>query len=118
MFDIRDLRLKKGISQIELAKNIGVTTRTIQHWEKGTKNITIDKLERINSFFGLNMNIYNQNEQRKNLLLVNEEKSEYKIKNESQIKKLEKKLKLQEDQITNYKKLVASLQKQTEKKIK
>lgn len=115
MFDIRDLRLKKGISQIELSKNIGVTTRTIQHWEKGTKNITIDKLERINSFFGLNMNIYNQNDDKKDLLSVNEEKSDYNLHNAEKIQILEQKIKHQEKEITNYKKQIATLQKTVKK---
>ncbi len=111
MFDIKALRIKKGISQTELANKIGVTLRTIQHWEKGSKNITIDKLERINNFFGLKMNLYIPNEQINNLLLVEEDNSDYKVENDSKIKELEDKVKYQEKQLKKYKDQIDSLKK-------
>lgn len=111
MFNIKALRIKKGISQTELATQIGVTLRTIQHWEKGSKNITIDKLERINNYFGLKMNLYSENEESSNLLLVNEEKSEYKSANDIKIKKLEDKIKYQEEQLKFYKEQIDILKK-------
>ena len=109
MFNIKALRIKKGISQTELGKQIGVTIRTIQHWEKGTKNITIDKLDRINNYFGLNMNLYSENENNSNLLLVKEENSEYKAKKEIKIIELEEKIKYQEEQLKFYKEQIEFL---------
>jgi transcriptional regulator with XRE-family HTH domain len=59
MINIKELRLIKKVGQTELANYIGVSVRTIQHSEKGTNNnITVDKLDRINSFFGLEANFY------------------------------------------------------------
>jgi transcriptional regulator with XRE-family HTH domain len=115
MFNIKELRQKKGISQTELANQIGVTIRTIQHWEKGSKNITIDKLDRINSYFELNMNIYNQNEENSKLFLVEEKKSIYKTTNETKIKKLEDKIKLQDEQLEFYKNQIKNLKKSNPK---
>ncbi len=111
MFNIKALRIKKGISQTELANQLSVTLRTIQHWEKGSKNITVDKLERINDFFGLKMNLYTLNEENSNLLLVEEESSEYNTQKDSKIKELEDKLKYQEKELLKYKKQIDSLKK-------
>lgn len=115
MFNIKELRIKKGISQTELANQIGVTIRTIQHWEKGSKNITIDKLDRINSYFGLKMNIYSQNEENSELLIVEDKKSIYRTTNEEKIKQLEQKIKLQDEQLANYKNQIDNLKNQVQK---
>jgi transcriptional regulator with XRE-family HTH domain len=103
MFDIKALRLKKGISQTILAENIGVTLRTIQHWEKGSKNITVDKLERIINFFEIKSNLYYSDNNESDLRIVNESESEYNSKNEIKIKDLENKIKHQELELKFYK---------------
>lgn len=111
MLNIKELRIKKGISQTELANQIGVTIRTIQHWEKGTKNITIDKLEKINSIFNLNMNIYSLPEKNDDIKIVNDEKSEYLTSNSKKIKELEEKMINKDKQLQNYKEQLAFIKK-------
>ena len=39
MFSIKELRMKKGISQSDLAKVLGLHLRTIQNYEAGTTDI-------------------------------------------------------------------------------
>ena len=34
---IREARIAAGLTQAELAKAVGVTTRTVQNWEAGTR---------------------------------------------------------------------------------
>lgn len=43
------------MTQTELADAIGVSLRTIQHWEKGTKTPRADKLSVLARFFGVTM---------------------------------------------------------------
>ena len=47
MLNIKHLRQQRNLTQTELADLIGVSLRTIQNWEAGKKNITVDKLERL-----------------------------------------------------------------------
>lgn len=50
---IKDIRKFKGITQSELAKNIGVNLRTIQKYESGEITPSIDRLNEISSFLGV-----------------------------------------------------------------
>lgn len=53
MHTIKQLRRKKNISQTDLAKEIGVSLRTLQLYEKKNANIPIKNLGKIASFFGM-----------------------------------------------------------------
>lgn len=53
MYIIKQLRRKKNISQSELGKDIGVSLRTIQLYERKDANIPIKNLTKIAEFFGL-----------------------------------------------------------------
>lgn len=53
MYTIKQLRRKKNISQTELGKQIGVSLRTIQLYERKDANIPIKNLTKIAEFFGL-----------------------------------------------------------------
>lgn len=44
---IARIRTSKGLTQLELAKKIGITTRAIQHYENGTRIPKIDTLTQI-----------------------------------------------------------------------
>ncbi len=101
MFNIKELRIKKGVTQTELANYVGVSLRSIQHWEKGTKNITIFRLEKINTFFGLNMNLNAYEDFEPETLLVAETNPEYIInkKNLEKIEVLEDTIKEKDEQL-------------------
>jgi len=55
MFILKQLRRKKNISQTDLAKEIGVSLRTIQLYEKREANIPIKNLTKIAAFFDLSI---------------------------------------------------------------
>ncbi|MEP3570166.1 MAG: helix-turn-helix transcriptional regulator, partial [Flavobacteriaceae bacterium] len=55
MYAIKHLRRKKNLSQSDLAKEIGVSLRTIQLYEKKDANIPIKNLTKIASFFDLSI---------------------------------------------------------------
>ena len=53
MNNVRQLRLKKGIQQKELAIEIGVTNATVSDWEHGRKNPSGERLRKLSEFFGV-----------------------------------------------------------------
>lgn len=55
MFSIRlkELREKKGISQRELAKDLGVSQGTVGNWESATREPNFETVKRIAEYFGV-----------------------------------------------------------------
>lgn len=51
MIIIKELRKQRKVSQQNLADEIGVSLRTIQHYEKGDIDIPMKKLQKIARFF-------------------------------------------------------------------
>lgn len=64
--NIKQLRLARNLSQVDLAKALGVTKQSISNWENNNIQPSIDMLIRISDFFsvstdyvlGLNMRQY------------------------------------------------------------
>lgn len=52
MLDIRSFREKAGMTQTELAVNLGVTQAAIAMWETGERKPNIIMLKRIANIFG------------------------------------------------------------------
>ena len=48
---IADLRIRSGLSQIELAKEFGVSKATIGNWEKDSSRIDFNSAQKISKFF-------------------------------------------------------------------
>ena len=38
--EVREIRKKLGLTQLALAEIVGVSRRTVEHWEAGTRNIS------------------------------------------------------------------------------
>ena len=57
MNNVRELRLRKGIQQKELALEIGVSNATVSDWEHGRKNPSGERLERLAEFFGVSESV-------------------------------------------------------------
>jgi len=53
MNNVRNLRMKKGIQQKELAIEIGVAPATVSDWEHGRKNPSGERLRKLSDFFGV-----------------------------------------------------------------
>lgn len=51
--ELRNTYCGRGISQEDLAKEIGTTTNTISRWETATYKPSIQDIERIARFFGV-----------------------------------------------------------------
>ena len=48
---LKDLRIEKGLSQKQLAKELGVLGRTVSYWESGKRECDFDTLIFIAKFF-------------------------------------------------------------------
>lgn len=44
---IRDGRIKRGLSQKQLADEVGVTKRAIAYWKKGTRQMSIENADKV-----------------------------------------------------------------------
>lgn len=49
---LKEMRIKAGISQQELADKSGVPRRTIQNWERDTSNASASALKRVADVLG------------------------------------------------------------------
>ena len=52
---IKEQRLKKGLSQLQLAEDIGLTKQTISLWERGMRRPEFETMEQLAGYFGINM---------------------------------------------------------------
>ena len=50
---LKDLRIEKGLSQKQLAKELGVLERTVSYWESGKRECDFDTLILIAKFFAV-----------------------------------------------------------------
>jgi len=51
--NIKQLRLARNLSQVDLAKALGVTKQSVSNWENNNIQPSIDMLIRISSFFSV-----------------------------------------------------------------
>ena len=52
-YRIKDLRLSRGLNQVELAKELGVSKQCISNWENDNIQPSIDMLIKIADYFGV-----------------------------------------------------------------
>ena len=52
---IKDLRQKKGLTQAELADNMGFTSQTVSNWESGAREPDIEALIKLSSLFNVSL---------------------------------------------------------------
>lgn len=52
---LRELRLEKGISQIDIAKILNMSKMAISHWEKGNSEPSIEQLKILAGYFGVSI---------------------------------------------------------------
>lgn len=50
-------RVRRNMTQSKLAKLVGCTTRAIQYWESGERNITLEYLDKILKVFNISIKI-------------------------------------------------------------
>ncbi|QLL70257.1 helix-turn-helix transcriptional regulator [Lactobacillus sp. 3B(2020)] len=55
--DLKILRIKKGLSQQEMSKQIGISQATISSWEQGQSIPSGKNIKKLASFFGVNADV-------------------------------------------------------------
>jgi len=50
---VRELRIKKGIQQKELALELGISSAAVSNWEKGKSDPSGERLRKLSDFFGV-----------------------------------------------------------------
>ncbi len=53
---LRELRIQRGFSQVELAKKLGLSNSTISMYERGEREPDFDTLDLIGDFFNVDVN--------------------------------------------------------------
>ncbi len=51
---LAELRAKHGLTQVELAERLGVSQKTVTHYERRTSNPSLELINRLSTFFGVN----------------------------------------------------------------
>ena len=57
MKTIRQLREEKGLTQLQLAVELGVTPSTIYTWESGRSELKVRQLRKLAELFGVSMDV-------------------------------------------------------------
>lgn len=52
-YSLKELRARKNITQLETAKNIGVSVQTYNAWEKDISKVAVGKVKALADFFGV-----------------------------------------------------------------
>ena len=52
-YSLKELRARKNITQLETAKNIGVSVQTYHAWEKDISKVAVGKVKALADFFGV-----------------------------------------------------------------
>lgn len=65
--NIRRLRLARNLSQVDLAKALGVTKQSISNWENDNIQPSIDMLVRLSKYFSVSTDVLLGQEQREYL---------------------------------------------------
>lgn len=50
---VRDLRIKKGVQQKELALELGISSAAVSNWEKGKSDPSGERLKKLSDYFGV-----------------------------------------------------------------
>ncbi len=79
VLQIRNLRKKNGLTQIEFAKRAGVGLRFLRELEQGKTTVRVDKLMQVLNFLGYHLD-----------LRKNESENEFKNESEALLTKLSK----------------------------
>lgn len=72
---IKELRKSRGVSQMEMAENLGISYQQIQKYEKGKSSLSAYRLYQIASFLNIPVSFFFEEEED----LISEEKERYKV---------------------------------------
>jgi transcriptional regulator with XRE-family HTH domain len=57
---VRNLRLTRGIGQADLAARLGITGDALNHFEKGRRGFSVERLEKVANILGVSVTTFVQ----------------------------------------------------------
>ena len=85
---LKELRQKKGDTQEDVAKVMGVTRRGYQKWENGESQIKPEKARQLADYFGVNVAYLLGFEDKQNILKIIQSNEFNKLLNDIDIEKI------------------------------
>lgn len=55
-YTLKELRARKNVTQVQAAKDLGVSAQTYNAWEKNISNVAISKVMAVAEYFGVSIN--------------------------------------------------------------
>lgn len=52
---LKELRLEKGVTQLQVAKTLNMSKMAVSHWEKGNSEPSIEQLKVLAGFFDVSI---------------------------------------------------------------
>ena len=54
-YTLKELRARKGETQADTAKDLGISTQTYNSWEKDISNVAVSKVKAVADYFGVRL---------------------------------------------------------------
>lgn len=54
-YSLKELRARKNVTQVQAAKDLGVSLQTYNAWEKDISNVSISKVMAVADYFGVTL---------------------------------------------------------------
>ena len=54
-YTLKELRARKGKTQADTAKDLGISTQTYNSWEKDISNVAVSKVKAVADYFGVRL---------------------------------------------------------------
>ena len=54
-YTLKELRARKGKTQAEKEKDLGISTQTYNSWEKDISNVAVSKVKAVADYFGVRL---------------------------------------------------------------
>lgn len=67
---LRELRIKRGMRQREVAKQLGIAREEISYIERGVRNISLTRLEELLKIYGLSLSSFFEDKEEIDILKV------------------------------------------------
>jgi len=54
-FTLKELRARKNLTQMQVAKDLGVSVQTYNAWERDISNVAVSKVQAVAKYYGVSL---------------------------------------------------------------
>lgn len=54
-FTLKELRARKNLTQVQVAKDLGVSVQTYNAWERDISNVAVSKVQAVAKYYGVTL---------------------------------------------------------------